>query len=716
MGADGGRIDYQAIRAERVVSAVRIDEVIILDGRLDEPAWDRATPAANFIQWQPKPGAPETERTEVRFLYDDNNLYVGAFCYDSEPDRLLVNELKEDFQGQESDGILLVFDTLHDQRSGFVFTTNPAGAKRDFQAANDGESMNINWDGEWEVETTTNGQGWIAEFVIPFKTVRFSDANRQVWGLNMVRRIRRKNEDSYWVPVPWPYRGNKISMAGTLDGLEDIQPGRNLKVKPFVIAGVRQTRSGDEFPADVDFDGGLDVKYGITSQLTLDLTYRTDFAQVEVDQQQLNLTRFNLFFPEKREFFLENSATFSFGLPIALFSTRGGGGRRPNNLIPFFSRRIGLASDGSPIPIVGGARMSGTVGSYDVGLLTMKTESQNGTPSNTFTVGRVKKNLPRNSWVGALITNRDSSRRDDYNRVYGVDARFRFFEKFEVGSYLMRSDTRGLSGDDQARQIQGGWRGETFSAGGLYHQVQKNFNPEVGFIRRRDTTLYSGSASWRPRLSSAPQVRNLGLSISHDYYSHGAGGIATREEKLNAGVFFQNSAAMSFEASRRFERLAEPFRISGDLSIPVGDYHFQSYSASFNSNRSRAVSGNLRFDWGEFWNGSRKSLSGGMALRPNYHLNIDLNYTRNNVTLPNGSFASNLIGTRFLYALTSKMFFNAFLQYNTDTDRFSSNIRFNIIHHPLSDLFVVYTDTRDTVSGRLVDRAFVVKFTQLFSF
>lgn len=709
------RIDYQANRSERLVWAVRTREVITLDGRLDETAWELASPATDFIQWQPNPGAPATERTEVRFIYDADNLYVGAFAYDTQPDRLIVNELKEDFQGQDNDGILLIFDTLNDRRSGFVFTTNPAGAKRDFQAANDGESMNMSWDGVWEVQTSTNEKGWIAEFVIPFKTLRFSDVKIHEWGLNIVRRVRRKTEDSYWAPVPWPYRGNKVSMAGTLKGIENIQQGRNFKVKPFTTAGMKQVRSKDKLIRDLDYDGGVDIKYGITSQLTLDLTYRTDFAQVEVDQQQLNLTRFSLFFPEKREFFLENSGTFDFGRPIPLFGASGRG-RTTNNLIPFFSRRIGLGPNGSPIPIVGGARVSGTMGSYDLGFLTMKTASQATIPTNNFTVARVKKNLIRNSWIGMLVTNRESSKRNDHNRVYGADARFRLFRNLEVSSYLMRSDTPGLSGNNQARHFESGWRSDTLSVGALYHEVQKNFNPEMGFIRRTDTTRYSGSISWRPRLEASPSIRNLGLGSSQNYYTDGNGGIETREHNLNLGLFFQNSSALTFEASDRFERLDRPFRITRNLSILSGDYHFRSYSTSFQSNKGNVVSGDFQYDWGNFWNGSRKSFKGGLLIKPNYHLNIDLNYTRNDVKLPNGSFISNLVATRFLYAFTNKMFLNAFLQYNTDTNQFSSNIRFNIIHHPLSDLFIVYTETRNTVSGQLLGRAFFVKFTQLFNF
>jgi hypothetical protein len=311
--------DYEAVRLSRVVSAVRTTETITIDGLLDEAAWERAGPATDFIQQRPRPGEPATERTEVRFLYDDDNLYVGVFCFDSDPDRLVVNSLQKDFATQESDGITLLIDSLHDRRSGFTFIANPAGAKRDVQLFNDG-SGTPDWDGVWDVKASTNRDGWIAEFVIPFKTLRFSDSPSQEWGLQITRRVVRKNEEAHWSPIPQRWGNWRMSLAGTLRGLESIRQGRNLKVKPYVSTGVTHSRAPDGTLQTIrgfvrlrDYEGGVDMKYSLTPSLTLDATYRTDFAQVEVDQQQVNLTRFNLFFPEKRDFFLENAGTFGFG-------------------------------------------------------------------------------------------------------------------------------------------------------------------------------------------------------------------------------------------------------------------------------------------------------------------------------------------------------------------------------------------------------------------
>ena len=509
-------IDYETARLNQIATAVRITESITVDGVLDEPAWDVAPVAGDFTQHQPNTGAPAQYRTEVRFLYDDDNLYVGAINFDPEPELATVNDVTEDFNFGSSDIFGLILDSLDDDRSGYLFNVNPGGGRIDAQITNDSQT-NTDWDAVWDVQTTRNGDVWIAEYRIPFRTLRFANAPVQEWGLNMQRHVRRFNESSHWSPLPTRNQMTRVSMAGRLEGLEGIRQGRNLKIKPFAVAGFSQTRPNGnpfgEWSTDQDYDGGVDVKYGLTQSLTLDATYRTDFAQVEVDEQQVNLTRFNLFFPEKREFFLENAGTFNFG-------TTGGGFRfgGEENVIPFFSRRIGLGRQGTPIPIVGGARVTGQVGRYDVGFLTMKTESTGTTPSNTYTVGRVKQNLLENSWVGGLVTNRDSTLVGDYNRVYGADAHFRFFNRLDLDAYIMGSATPGLDGKNQARKFAAEWRDEELVIEGGYHTVQANFNPELGFVRRSNLTQYTGTFSWNPIIESSNSIRNLifGTELEYD--------------------------------------------------------------------------------------------------------------------------------------------------------------------------------------------------------
>jgi Domain of unknown function (DUF5916)/Carbohydrate family 9 binding domain-like len=703
-------IDYSSARFDRVVHAMRISDRITIDGRLDEPPWQRVEPASDFVQWEPHPEMPASERTEVRFLYDEDNLYVGARCWDSDAGHLTVHELKQDFESREEDVLAILIDSLHDEQSGFSFWTNPAGARRDVQIFQDDAQRSVDWDGVWNVKVTVDEEGWTAEFVIPFKTLRFSSASQQEWGLNMLRRVKRKNEDSYWSPLPRRYRTMRPSMSGTIADLHDIRQGRNLKIKPYGIASTTQLAS-NRLSRDNKVNGGVDAKYGLTPSQTLDLTYRTDFSQVEADQQQVNLTRFNVLFPEKREFFLENSG---------VFGVAGGGnasGAGTANVVPFFSRRIGLSAAGAPIPIVGGARLSGTTGAYDVGVLAMKTESFGLVPSNNFVVGRLRRNFKGGSSVGAILTSRDSTRSGDHNELLGVDTLLRFFDrKLDVSAYLLATETPGLEASSQARLLDAAWRDNDFTLLARYETVQPDFNPEVGFVRRDDMTHYSGEGSWQPRPRNTTRVRNYEFGAGADLFQDPTGRTETEEQTLSAGVAFQNSSGLAFDVTNTFDRLTEPFPIQRSVIIPPGDYRYRRYGASYNSNRGRGVSGTVRAAAGEFWDGRSWSADGSFELRPNYHLDLSLTFSRNQVDLPEGEFSTTLVGVRFLYAFTSNAFFNSFLQYNATTNEFSANTRFNIIHRPLSDLYVVYNEQRSTISGSTLGRSLTVKFTNLFDF
>ena len=737
VGNVGTVIDYEAVRATKVIRAVRITEKIAIDGSLEEPAWKLALPATDFVQWTPNPGEPSPERSEVRFLYDDDNLYVAFHSWDSDMAHRTVTELKEDFGPTNSDVATLVIDSLHDRQSGYQFATNAAGAKRDAQISNDGQ-YNNDWDGVWDVKVRVQEDGWIAEFIIPFKTFRFSNAPTQEWGINLGRKILRRNEDSQWAPIPVRFRGiGKVSLAGILTGLENIHPGRNLKIKPYVSGGNTQVRSEPLSPTTrliqslgrlKDYDSGVDIKYGVGPSLTLDATLHTDFAQVEVDQQQVNLTRFSLFFPEKRDFFIENAGLFGFGGGGGGTARNTGGGgsstAASGNLSPFYSRTIGLSAAGTPIPIIGGTRLSGKVSGYDVGFLAMKTDKlvardasgnvASTTPSNNYFVGRARRNLLRNSFLGVLLTNRDSTQKGDYNRVYGTDAYFEL-NKWQFNGYLLRSDTPGKSGKNQARKLGVAWQDDELFLSTEYNSVQRNFNPEMGFLRRGNNAQYSGDFAWRPQLKSSQTIRNLDFGASLDYYEGGNGGIETRTEGMNAGIQLENNGSINFTSNQTFDRLTEDTRIISVI-VPAGDYDYLAHTASFSTNQSRKISGNGEVGWGEFWNGNRQSFGGGLGLTPNYHLSVDMSFSHNDVELPNGSFTTDLVGMRVVYAFTGRASLNAFVQYNADTHQVSSNIRFNFIHHPLSDLYLVYNDRRDTANAQLMERSFILKVTNLFDF
>ncbi len=706
-------VDYETARFSKIVEAVRINNgEVALDGLLSEPVWGLASPATDFVQQRPNTGQPSQEHTEVRFIYDDDNLCVGVNLFYADATNIIANGLGLDFPPGETDSVNVVVSSLNDGRSAFSFTTNPLGGKRDQQVSNDGQG-DLDWEGVWDVVTSINDEGWIAEFTIPFKTLRFSNTPAQEWGLNVGRRTLHLNENSQWSPVPIRYSQFRISLAGTLTGLENIRQGRNLQIKPFATGGIAQSRNAEgQFETQQsltrpnDYDGGVDLKYGLTQSLTLDATYRTDFAQVEVDEQQVNLSRFSLFFPERRDFFLENSSNFTFG--------PGG------NLVPFFSRRIGLSGDGKPIPIVGGTRVSGRVNQYDIGLLAMQTERLNTTPANTFLVGRVKRNLLTNSWVGALVTNRDSSVDGDYNRVYGGDAYFQFYNRLQFDGYFLRSDTPDKDGEDHARRFAAAWRDDELVLGGEYNLVQGNFNPEVGFVRRGDMVQYAGEFEWSPLIRSSPIFRNLLFGTDVEYYAQSrTGKVETRIQEVNVGVAFENGASITVGSENAFDRLSTTLNIPSRnprVGIPAGDYGFRGYSANFRSGSRYRIGGNGSFTWGEFYNGNQRSMTGNVTWRANNHLNLNLRYDRNHVTLPDGEFTTNIVATRVLYAFNPRVFINAFVQYNADTHRVSTNIRFDWRHHPLSDLYIVYNDSRDTISGQLRERAFIIKLTNLYRF
>jgi hypothetical protein len=346
----------------------------------------------------------------------------------------------------------------------------------------------------------------------------------------------------------------------------------------------------------------------------------------------------------------------------------------------------------------------------------MKTEQSGSTPANSYMVGRVKRNLMRNSFVGAIVTDRESPVAGDYNRVYGPDLHLQLYDRLEIDSYVLRSDTPNKPNNNLARSLTTVWRDDELTVAGEYSAVQANFNPEVGFVRRGNMGQYSGEVAWLPQLQKSNTIRNLTFDATVDYFKGGDGKIETRAEEATLGMDFENNGYINFVTTNTFDRLVRPFAIRPNVSIPVGDYDYRSYALKFNGGSRRRLNPSASVGWGEFWNGDTRSVTGGLDMRPNYHLNINLSYSRNAVTLPTGPFTTNLVGAKVLYGFTPRLFINAFIQYNADTHQVSSNYRFDITHHPLSDLYLVYNDRRDTTSGQLVERALILKLTNLFNF
>ena len=711
------------------ITMVRIEEnSIVINGDLDELEWNRAGLAKDFIQSEPYFGKPASETTEVRLLYDRHNLYIGVYCFDSEGAKgVIVQDMARDFSGSSGDLFQVVFDTFNDDRNGFVFGTNPRGAKRDMQVAGDGLSFNRDWDAVWHIKSKVTDRGWQAEFAIPFKTLRFRRGERQVWGVNFYRSIRRKNERTYWAPIPRPHRLYRVSMAGSLEGISGIRQGRNLYVKPYLSAPVLRREEDD-----VDFmpDAGLDIKYGVTSGLTLDLTVNTEFSQVEADDVQINFTRFSLFFPEKREFFLENREIFEFGNPgFRGFSGRRRGGRaslfRPrNDLIPFFSRRIGVSDDGRLIPILGGARLTGRAGRYRLGVISMQTDEFRNTPSTNFSVVRLRRDLFRGSDIGLLFINKLQAA-SQFNRTYGADANFRFFKYLDLSSYFLNTDTPGIAGEDGAGFFRIAWRDRLLDVDASHISIEKNFNAEVGFVQRGgfDREKNSGKAmrknSGKFNLTPRPEgripwVREFRPGVEVDYITDGHNTLETREVISRFSIEFNDTSF--FSVGRRFtlERLVEADEILDQILDP-GDYRFAENTASFSTDRRRMLRGSLNWSDGEFYNGERTSYGVGLGISPNPQLGLDLFWEHADLSFPTQDFSVELVSTRVAYSFTTNMFLDALIQYSSHEGLVASNIRFNLIHKPLSDFFLVYNEQRSP-EGDVLDRALIAKVTYLLNF
>ena len=701
--------------------ATRISSKIHIDGLLDEPAWQRADSTdGTFWQVIPRQGVPSSERTVVKILYDDKNLYIGAILYDPEPDRLVAAGLEQDFETRASDIFGVALDTYHDRQNAFLFAINPAGALFDAQSFNDQAFINRAWEGVVHVKTAILRNAWTVEMAIPFTTLRFHETrDEQTWGINFSRRIRRRSEDSNWAPLPRQFRVYKMSLAGTLTGLSGLKQGRNLWIKPYVSGAMKRTPALSPAAARREMNYGLDLKWGLTPQLTLDLTLFTDFSQVEVDEQQINLTRFSLFFPERRDFFLENEGIFNFS-DVRIRNYRTGSG--PQNFKLFHSRKIGLSADRRPVPIVAGARLSGRMGDYDIGLLAMQTEAALGLPAENFTVVRLRKNILTNSDIGVMFTNRMATGPDaggQYNRAFGLDANLRLFRNLIVNSYFAFSDEPGARGADRSTAaLQLAWRDPLWDTSVLLKSVGDFFNPGIGFVSRRGVRQVFATlgAHPQPRL---PGVFELNPYIDVNVFTNSAGNLESREVRSGLGVRFLNSSVLSFEYSARLEHLFQPTTFAG-VEVPTGSYRFALAKISYRSDSGRRLAANLSLATGTFYDGARTSVTGSFVWRPSPHWYFNGSVQRNRLRLAGRTVDADLYGLRFRYGHDTRTFLSGFFQYNRTTDEFISNVRFNFIHAPLSDIFLVFQESRTLGSGlarsMLRDRLLTLKVTKLFAF
>ena len=721
--------------------AVKLAAGLRLDGLLDEPLYRCVRAVTGFVQLMPDEGAPASEKTEAWIAFDAERIYISARVWDSAPPAdWVANEMRRDTpQLRDNDSFWVVFDTFHDRRNGVGFYTNALGALGDFAITNEG-NPNGDWNPVWDVRTGRFDGGWTVEMEIPFKSLRYRPGPAQVWGVQLRRTIRRRNELAFLTPLPISAGRSgifRISQAATLVGLEVPAGGNNLiEIKPYGIAGVTTDLAATP-PRRNAGEGaaGLDVKYGLTQNLTADLTYNTDFAQVEVDEQQVNLTRFSLFFPEKREFFLEGQGIFNFARGAADGGRRntglrqqGGGNRRAqgagNAPTLFYSRRIGLEG-GTVVPTVGGGRVTGKVGPFDVGALNIQTDAEatSGALPTNFTVVRVKRDILRRSSIGALLTNRSVSvAGDGASQAYGADATFSFYDNVNLLGYVAQTRTPGRDGEDLSYQGQFVYAGDRYGVQAEHLVIEENFVPEVGFLRRSNFRRSYGTARFSPRPHTIEAVRQFRFEGSFDYIlTADTGHVETRQTQLAFLTEFETSDRLGVSAADNYELLVEPFEAGAGVTLPVGGYGFRDVEILYAPGSQRRFSGELRVRVGEYFNGSIRSLGfsrGRLELTP--QLSVEPTLSVNWIDTPHGAFRADLAVSRVTYTFTPRMFFSGLVQYNSSTNTVSNNLRLRWEYTPGSELFVVYTDERHADPLRpnraygLRSRGLVVKVNRLF--
>ena len=695
------------------IEARRAARPPVVDGVLDDAVWRDAAILDSFTQQEPSDGAPATERTEVHLLYDAEHLYIGVRAHDTQPSGVIATEMRRDStQMLEEDNFQVILDTFRDSRSGYMFVTNPLGAKLEQQVFEEGagnlrgaaSNINRDWNGVWDAAARRTDEGWTAEIVIPMVTVRSPDTDVQTWGVNFMRNIRRKNEQVYWAPIPKPYTITRVSMAGTVSGMAGVTRGLDLRLKPFVVTGGRRDRTGSTISSSGLGDIGLDAKYGISSGLTLDVTLNTDFAQAEVDEQQVNLTRFALFFPEKRDFFLENSGQFTIG---------NQGNQRIADL--FFSRRIGLSSTGQPIPLLGGARVTGKLGDHNVALMQLQTGDAFNRPGENFLVGRYSRDIGARSKIGGLVVNKEAVGDAAFNRTVAADMVLAPTPSFSLHSFVARTASPGVSEDQMAFHGRAGFQNSKWNSYGEFTDIQDNFNAEVGFVPRtgiRKTTLH---IERNPRPGGLIRVMEPMFNV--DYITDQQNRLVTRRLHHMVGTRFQDGSYLNIILNRWLDVLDEPFAIQRNVTIPAGVYRFYEWSLTYNSNPARRVYERFNYRPQTFYDGTRHDVDFTVGLRASSRASAEFTVQRNDVDLPWGDFVVNLGIVRLDYTLSPRMTIRSLSQYNSSTRQVSASVRYNFIYKPGSDLYIVYDGLQGNLPGRpdLHNQQVVIKMTYLLS-
>ena len=677
-----------------------------LDGTLDDPIWQQATPFTSFLQREPFEGQKPTEKTEVRILYDKHAVYFGILCFDSEPKRIVATELRRDVSQELDDYFEIIIDSAHDRRNAYVFQINPLGTQRDAliteeqrtdSGTGDGDS---GWDGVWTSEARITQQGWTATIAIPFSTLNFMQSRDVVWGINFKRFIRRKNEEVLWSGWRRAFGSARVSQAGELHGISEIGSGRLFIVKPYGLTGFSHfppSAAGTGYAVGTSplYTGGVDVKLGLRSNLVANFTANTDFADADVDAQQFNLSPYKLFFPEKRQFFLENAGVFNFPL-----------GGDSGDLL-FFSRDIGIDPiTGEEVPINGGGKVTGSIGKFELGLMDVDTRSSGPNPSANFAVGRVKRSLWAGSYIGVMgIDKRSGNPLDSFNQSSGADTRLVFYKDLVVSGYAAQSRTPGFSSGQTDVGAGVNYENSWLEVFGQHRKVGPNFNPGVGFLERTDCVCNYLDVNFKPR-PKLRGIRDLNFEgfIFHAPDTHGV--LQTQEWQNTFRIDFNNGAYSDDDIVDVFtQRLITPFNIYKNVFLPVGEYHWARHQLTYGSAQDRRLTMNFFERFGTYYNGRLNEARVRSTYRANERLSFSVAEQWNRFRLGTvsdaagtllpasagdfsvvfGSFQTNYSFSRFLTL-------SALLQMNTaNTQAASANIRLRWNYRPDSDLYVIYT-------------------------
>jgi hypothetical protein len=670
--------------------ALRVSETIQIDGHLDESAWARAEPATDFRQEEPNEGQPATERTEVRILFDDRNLYIGIRAFDSDAARIQARDLTRDSDLSNDDKVEILLDTYHDRRNAYRFAVNPFGTQQDALITDEGRDINRSWDAPWISEGRRDPAGWTVEIAIPLSNLRFREGE-DVWGLNFARVLRRKKEENLWTAWKREFGLERVSQAGELVGVGEIKRRRLLEFKPYATGGwevgIPQVgRPG--FNAGVFGTAGLEVaRVGLTPSLTAEFTVNPDFGQTEADQQVVNLTRFSVFFPEKREFFLEDFGIFLFG-------------RETINQL-FFTRRIGLTEDGERVPLDYGVKVTGKLGPYNVGFLQVQQRqlgdpASGGIPRQQFTVARVKRDILKRSYIGAIFLNREGGVTHSYNRGAGVDAEFNLTDYWQVKGFLAATQTPGLRSGFVSGRITSQYETDRFRLEAIWESIGPNYNPEMGFAERTGVRQYFVQGAYKPRPKFLrKQVRQMEFQTFLEYYEdYRTGKLQTRETHVSWSTLFQNSSELQVTFLHdTTDVLTRPFEIRPGIVIPPGAYHFNRPSVQYESDFSKRVIFGVSEQWGDFYSGTRSESEVSLTLRPTDHLLLSVDDTYNLVRLPQGDFSTNLLAGRASYNFSRKLLTNVFVQLNSSAQLTAINARLRYIFRPHSDFYFIYNQS-----------------------